>query len=78
MRLLFFATHIHPEALSCAKDADCADGAVCSTIFNGYYVVSLFCVVVGSIIMYGIVIPKTKYMDALPKSAWLVNKVSKA
>ncbi len=46
----------------------------CETIVDGYYIVGAVCVVIGLVVMRTVVIPRTRAMEALPQSAWMIRR----
>eukprot|EP00127_Corallochytrium_limacisporum_P006964 Clim_evm18s239 gene=Clim_evmTU18s239 len=40
----------------------------------GYYITASFCVIMGTLVMYFLVRPKTKLLEELPKECWRVQK----
>ncbi|KAN0061662.1 hypothetical protein ACQY0O_005653 [Thecaphora frezii] len=62
------------ECTSDAGKAACeAAGGTCRIEQDGYYWTSTLCVVIGTVILVGFIIPACKKLQRLPPSAWRVN-----
>ncbi|KAJ3415066.1 hypothetical protein HDV05_005592 [Chytridiales sp. JEL 0842] len=52
-------------------------GGTCSITSDGYYPVSIACVLIGILTLWTVIMPTVKRLEALPESAWRLEKEDK-